>query len=1015
MEVLEDVGKEPVEKSLAEVEEKELEAFLRANLEVFAWTPYEMPGIDPEVTCHKLNVDRSAKPIIQRQGDLTGRIARWAVVLGQYDLKFRPRTTIKGQVLADFVAEFTPGAIIHRAPLSRGPSVELLNIEHEAMLCGDGTKLDGHNLGLAEITSASSQGHVAPRLALQCHPGHVLLSKKYVPTLEHPNQTLHFVSLLHVLFISFSQSLSTQKTLQTHLLLLLLNPHFITQKCPIQSITTHCSQTLIVLARVLALPFPGMSVHAQIITNSLSSDQFVATRLVKVYSDLGSLESARCVFDQIPQPHVFLCNAMMNGYLRNELYNETLRLFQMMGCHNLDIDSCTCTFALKACTGLSDYESGMGIIRGVAESRMERDRFFGSSVINFLVKFDHIDEAQRVFDGIRHRDVVCWNAMIGGYVQACHFNEAIDLFFEMRGCGNRPTPVTMVSLMKACEGIGNLQLGKCIHGCVLGLGMGKDTLVLTSLLDMYSKMGHTQIAYRVFERMPMKSLVSWNAMISGCVQSGLIHESFELFHRLVNTGGGFDSATTVSLLQGCSQTADLETGKILHGCILRKGLELNLILSTTLVDLYCKCGALDLATSTFNCMKDKNVITWTAMLVGLAQNGLAEAALKLFHQMQEEEVDANFVTLVSLVHSCAHLGSLKKGRSVHAHLIRSGFAFDVVNMTALIDMYAKCGKMNSAERIFENGYVYKDVILWNSMITGYGIHGHGNQAIGMYSRMIEERVKPNQATFVSLLAACSHSGLVDEGINLFNSMETDHNIRPNEKHYACFVDLLGRAGRLEEAEAFIRKMPFEPGGAVLEALLSWCRTPRNINMGVETADRLLQLDAMHPGIYVVLSNIYAEGKRWDAVDHIRGLMRKRGLAKIPGYSLIEIGNQVYTFFAGDDSHPKSGEIYRFIETLRLEVETCGYVPDTSCVLRDVDEQMKVKLLWGHSERLAIAFGILSTPAGSLIRITKNLRVCVDCHSLTKYISKIVKREIIVRDANRFHHFLDGECSCGDYW
>ncbi|CAL5400659.1 unnamed protein product [Camellia sinensis] len=760
--------------------------------------------------------------------------------------------------------------------------------------------------------------------------------------------------------------------------------------------------------------FRVMSVHAQIITNSLSSDQFVATRLVKAYSDLGSLESARCVFDQIPQPHVFLCNAMMNGYLRNELYNETLRLFQMMGCHNLEIDSCTCTFALKACTGLSDYESGMGIIRGVAESRMERDRFFGSSVINFLVKFDHIDEAQRVFDGIRHRDVVCWNAMIGGHVQACHFNEAIDLFFEMRGCGNRPTPVTMVSLMKACEGIGNLQLGKCIHGCVLGLGMGKDTLVLTSLLDMYSKMGHTQIAYRVFERMPMKSLVSWNAMISGCVQSGLIHESFELFHRLVNTGGGFDSATTVSLLQGCSQTADLETGKILHGCILRKGLELNLILSTTLVDLYCKCGALDLATSTFNRMKDKNVITWTAMLVGLAQNGLAEAALKLFHQMQEEEVDANFVTLVSLVHSCAHLGSLKKGRSVHAHLIRSGFAFDVVNMTALIDMYAKCGKMNSAERIFENGYVYKDVILWNSMITGYGIHGHGNQAIGVYSRMIEERVKPNQATFVSLLAACSHSGLVDEGINLFNSMETDHNIRPNEKHYACFVDLLGRAGRLEEAEAFIRKMPFEPGGAVLEALLSWCRTPRNINMGVETADRLLQLDAMNPGIYVVLSNIYAEGKRWDAVDHIRGLMRKRGLAKIPGYSLIEIGNQVYTFFAGDDSHPKSGEIYRFIETLRLEVETCGYVPDTSCVLRDVDEQMKVKLLWAHSERLAIAFGILSTPAGSLIRITKNLRVCVDCHSLTKYISKIVKREIIVRDANRFHHFLDGECSCGDY-
>ncbi|XP_057502944.1 pentatricopeptide repeat-containing protein At3g12770-like [Actinidia eriantha] len=757
------------------------------------------------------------------------------------------------------------------------------------------------------------------------------------------------------------------------------------------------------------------SIHAQIITHSLSADQFVATRIVKAYSDLGSLNDARHVFDEIPYPEVFLCNAMMNGYLRNEQYGETLKLFRMMSCWGLEIDSCTCTFALKACTGLSDYESGMGIIRRAVESGMMRDRFFGSSMITFLLKFDHVDEAKWVFDGIQNRDVVCWNSMIGGYVQACRFNKAIDLFLEMCGCGIRSTPITMVSLIQACGGIGSFQLGKCIHGCVLGLGMGRDVLVLTSLVDMYSKMGQTQCAYCVFERMPVKSLVSWNAMISGCVQNGLVHESFDLFHKLVNTGDGFDSATIVSLLQGCSQTADLVSGNILHGCILRRGLELNLILSTTLVDLYSKCGAIDLATYVFNCMKNKNVITWTAMLVGLAQNGQAEDALKLFHKMQEEEVTANFVTLVSLVHCCAHLGSLKQGRSVHARLIRCGVAFDTVNMTSLIDMYAKCGKMNYAERVFENEYVYKDVILWNSIIMGYGIHGHGNQAISVYRRMVDEKVEPNQATFISLLAACSHAGLVEEGISLFNSMETDHNIRPNEKHYACFVDLLGRAGRLEEAEAVIRKMPFEPGSSVFEALLSWCCTHKNVNMGVETADKLLQFDAMNPGIYVVLSNIYAEARRWDAVDYIRDLMRKQGLKKIPGYSLTEVGNQVHSFCAGDDSHPKWSEIYQFLEKLRLEVETCGYVPNTSCVLRDVDEKMKVKLLWGHSERLAIAFGLLNTPAGSVIRITKNLRVCVDCHSWTKYVSKIVNREIIVRDANRFHHFLDGKCSCVDYW
>jgi pentatricopeptide repeat protein len=761
--------------------------------------------------------------------------------------------------------------------------------------------------------------------------------------------------------------------------------------------------------------FHVKSIHSQIITNSVSKDQFLATKLVKAYCDLGGLGDARHVFDQFSQPKTILCNAMVGGYLRNEWFGETLELFKTMGSCNLDIDSYTCNYALKACVGLLDYEMGREVIRRAVEKGVEKDRFLGSSMISFLVKFGSIDEARRVFDAMPERDVVCWNSMIGGYVQACHFNEAFGLFFDMHHLGIRPSQVTMASLIQACIETRNLKHGKCVHGCVLGLGMGYDVLVLTSLVDMYCKMGDVESAQLVFVSMPTRNLVSWNAMISGFVQNGLVRDAVDLFHRLVLSGCGFDSGTMVSLLQGCAQTADLDGGKVLHGCIYRKGLNSNLILSTAIIDLYSKCGALKQASFVFDRMKNRNVITWTAMLVGLAQNGHAENALKLFSQMQEDGVAANSVTLVSLIHSCAHMGSLKKGRSVHAHLIRRGFAFDAVNMTALIDMYAKCGKINSAERVFGTRFITRDVILWNSMITGYGMHGHGHQAVGVYRKMIEEGVKPNQTTFVAVLTACSHSGLVKEGIALFHRMERDHNIRPSGKHYACIVDLLGRAGRLEEARAMIKQMPFEPGSAVLEALLSGCRTHKNIDMGIQTADRLLHLDSMNPGIYVVLSNIYAEARRWDAVNYIRGLMRTRGLKKTPGYSLIELGNQVYTFFAGDDSCPNWALIHRFLENLRLEVEASGYVPNTSCVLRDVDEPMKVKLLWGHSERLAIAFGLLNTPAGSLIRITKNLRVCIDCHVVTKYISKIVKREIIVRDANRFHHFIDGKCSCNDYW
>ncbi|XP_019186322.1 PREDICTED: pentatricopeptide repeat-containing protein At4g30700-like isoform X2 [Ipomoea nil] len=706
------------------------------------------------------------------------------------------------------------------------------------------------------------------------------------------------------------------------------------------------------------------SIHAQIVVNSLSTDQFLATMLVKAYAELGSLETARYVFDQFTKPEVFLCNAMMNGFLKWGQYCKVVELFRMMGTLDLRIDGCTCTFTLKACSALPDYETGMEIVRRGLDCGMQNDRFFGSSMLSFLVKFDHIDDAQRLFDKMGSKDVVCWNSMMGGYVRTSQFNKVFRLFFVMRRCNIRPSTVTMVNLIQACEGMGCIRIGQCGHGLVVELGMGNDVTVLTSLINMYNKMGDLESSSLVFNRMPTRTLVSWNVMISGCVQNNLVHKSLEYFHELVCHGIAFDSGTLVSLLQGCSQVADLGGGKILHACILRRSLDSNDILSTVLVDLYAKCGELDKANYVFTPMKGKNVITWTALLVGLAQNGKAEDALKLFHQMQEEKVVANSVTLVALVYCCAHLGSLKKGKSVHANLLRLGFCFDVVNMTALIDMYAKCGKLSLAERVFNTVSNSGDVILWNSMITGYGVHGFGHQALSMYDQMMRQGVAPNQTTFVALLAACSHSGLVEEGIDLFEKMKREHNMKPSEKHYACFVDLLSRAGRLKDAEAFIRKMPSEPGTAVLEALLNGCRYHKNIDIGLRTADKLLHLDSTNPG---------------------------------------------------DDSHPNWQEIHKFLEALKSEIEACGYVPDTSCVLRDVDEKMKVKLLWGHSERSAIAFGLLSTPAGSVIRLTKNLRVCNDCHMVTKYISQIVQREIIVRDVNRFHHFRNGKCSCGDYW
>ncbi|PIA44574.1 hypothetical protein AQUCO_01700281v1 [Aquilegia coerulea] len=407
------------------------------------------------------------------------------------------------------------------------------------------------------------------------------------------------------------------------------------------------------------------------------------------------------------------------------------------------------------------------------------------------------------------------------------------------GLWNKTLPVIIAGLIQACIGIGSLRHGKCVHGWSNGFGMSIDILVVTSLIDMYGKLDDIESASQLFNRMPTRNLVSWNTILSGYM---------------------------ACFLQGCAQLSSLCNGKVLHGSVLRRGLESNIIVTTALVDLYVKSGALKLASSVFDAMKEKNVISWTTMLMGLVQNGHAEEAFRIFCQMQEERVDVNAVTFVSLIHGCAYAGSLKKGRSIHAYLTRKGFLFDEILRTALIDMYGKC--------------------------------------------------------------ACSRSGLVEDGLNLFHTVRGEHGILPNKKHYACLVDLLGRAGKLEEAEALIEQMPFEPDSAVFEALLSGCQMHKNINIGIKTAHKLLSLDAMNPGIYVVLSNIYAEGGRWSEVDYVRDLMRKRGLRKTPGYSMIEVAYMVHTFLAGDDSHPYWDGIYPMLEDLRKQIEDSGCVPDT---------------------------------------------------------------------------------------
>ncbi|PKI55078.1 hypothetical protein CRG98_024544 [Punica granatum] len=527
------------------------------------------------------------------------------------------------------------------------------------------------------------------------------------------------------------------------------------------------------------------------------------------------------------------------------------------------------------------------------------------------------------------------------------------------------------------------------------------------------KCGKIEQARVVFDGLGDRTIVSWTSIISGCAQNGQPMEALRIFTQMRRSNVLPDWIALVSIVRAYADVEDLEQGRSVHGLVIKMGLEKEPDLLISLTAFYAKCGLVTVARAFFDQMETPNLILWNAMISGYAKNGHAEEAVDLFRSMISQKIRTDYITVTSAISACAHVGSLELAKWMGNYISKTEFKGDIVVNTALIDMYAKCGSVSLAREVFDqtdNG----DVVMWSAMIVGYGLHGKALEAIELYNVMKKARVAPNDVTFIGLLTACNHSGLLKEGWELFHHMQ-DYGIKPRHQHFACVVDLLGRAGQLDQAYNFILKMPIEPGVSIWGALLSACKIYRNISLGEYAAEKLFLLDPHNTGHYVQLSNLYASARLWDQVRRVRILMRERGLTKDLGYSLIEINGKLQAFRVGDKSHPRSKEIFEELERLERRLKEAGFVPHIDSVLHDLNYEEKEEMLCNHSERLAIAYGLISTPPHTTLRITKNLRACVNCHAATKFISKIEGREIVVRDANRFHHFKDGICSCGDYW
>lgn len=671
------------------------------------------------------------------------------------------------------------------------------------------------------------------------------------------------------------------------------------------------------------------------------------------------------------------------------------------------------TYLLKVCGDVGEIRRGKEIHGQLIVNGFSLDLFAMTGVVNMYAKCGQIEEAYKMFDRMPERDLVSWNTIVAGLAQNGFAELALDLVTRMHEEGRRGDFITIVSILPAVANVGSLRIGKAVHGYAMRAGFDSIVNVSTALVDMYAKCGRVETARLVFDGMKSRNVVSWNSMIAAYVEGGNPEEAMRIFQKMLDQGVEPTNVTIMEALHACADLGDLKRGIFVHKLLDQLKLGTDVSMTNSLISMYSKCKKVDIAADIFSKLQGKTLVSWNAMILGYAQNGRVNEALNYFCKMRSKNIKPDSFTMVSVIPALAELSVIRHAKWIHALVIRSCFEKNVFVMTALIDMYAKCGAVGTARALFDM-MNERHVTTWNVMIDGYGTHGLGKAAVELFNKMLEGPTKPNDITFLCAISACSHSGLVEEGIHYFTSMKKDYGIQPVMDHYGAMVDLLGRAGRLNEAWDFIQKMPIEPGITVFGAMLGACKIHKNVELGEKAANRLFELDPDEGGYHVLLANIYAAASLWDKLAKVRTIMEKKGLQKTPGCSLVELKNEVHSFYSGSTSHPQSKRIYTFLETLIDEIKAAGYVPDTNSI-HDVEDYVQENLLSSHSEKLAIAFGLLNSSPGSTIHIRKNLRVCGDCHNATKYISLVTGREIIVRDMHRFHCFKNGVCSCGDYW
>lgn len=750
-------------------------------------------------------------------------------------------------------------------------------------------------------------------------------------------------------------------------------------------------------------------VHLEVIKWGFETEIFVGSTLIDMYAKCGSLEKACQIFDKLPERNVVTWSVLIDGHTQQGQGDQALALFEQMQTRGTEPNPVTFASILKAC---SHVEAGRIIHAQAVGHGLEFDKFVGSKLVNMYSECACLLDARTTVIRLHERHIDAWDSLIEGLCKRRHDQDALESFKQMQQAGAQPGLAILAYVLKACVSLGALKEGMLIHAYMIENDIQADVYCGSTLVNMYAKDGDFMDAQAVFCSLPEQNVVTWSTLISGFLHHGHKQEALWHFEKMKQQGIEPNEYTLVSILETCQDSSSLEHGRQVHALLVEYDHELDTCVCNALMHMYANCNCLQDAHNVFNKLADRDVVSWTTLMAGSGEHQDGQVALEHYAEMRNEGVEPNMVTYITLVKACTSVAALEHGRHLHAEIVLSGFGMNLHLGSALIGMYASCGCLEEAHTVLSRLKEF-DVGVWSAMIMAYAQHSNYQMAIQCFEAMQHSGVKPDPVSFLCILSACNHAGLVHEGCSHLKAMQEIQGILPSIEHLNCMVDVLGNANLLNEARDLLETIPFGPNIVGWMSMLSSCKRHSNVELGRQCFDFIVSADRRNVAAYVLMASIYSAAgmKKYEKVMNELRLV-VNGWKK-PGRAFIEVNHKIHSFVVDEKNHENMEGIHGKIKTLNMQMKVEGHRTHMD-YLSPSSEQNVEDQLCGHCEKLALSFGLLHTPRGTTIRISKNLRMCAVCHSDTQFISKAEKREIVVVDACVVHHFQDGLCFCNMY-